>query len=40
MVVKASRSIQEVVAIKVSRSKEIILEGKKGSELPSEEIEK
>ena len=40
MVVKASGSIQEVAAIKVSRSEGIILQGKKGSELQSEEIEK
>ena len=40
MVVKASRSIQEVAALKVSRSEGIILEGKKGGELHSEEIEK
>ena len=40
MVVKASRSIQEVAAIKVSRSEGIILEGKKGGQLHSEEIEK
>ena len=40
MVVKASRSIQEVAAIKVSRSEGIILEGKKGGQLHSEEMEK
>ena len=40
MVVKASRSLQEVAAIKVSRSEGTILEGKKGGKLHSEEIKK
>ena len=36
---KASGSIQEVAAIKISRSKGTILEGKKGGKLHSEESE-